>query len=216
MAGLSLLAPLALRPEVEDLPARHVISAVTPTPAPTPRPTSTPYPSVRPEELRAAEARLGAGIAEAMRKSADSAEAMSKDLIAIRERVKALETGAGEDRIQLDKQGKDARAFAVTLDESGKKLDEGLKKVEEVRAQIEAKGSRMEGLLDLVNTLKRDLNDNSHEIAELKRDFDKVKKISQAPVEEQPWWDQLAGWKYMPLAAAILGGAALGVSASHK
>jgi hypothetical protein len=217
MAGLSLLAPVSLFSEGEEPPpARRAVAATTPTPQPTPQPTSTPFPVVHPQELKAAEARLDAAIAETLRKASDHAELMSKELSFIKEKIQALAKDAGEDRIQLDKQGKDARAFAVTLDESGKRLDDGLKKVDAVRAQIESKGQRMEGLLDLVNTLKRDLNDNSHEIAELKHDFESVKKVSRTPTEEQDWWDQLSGWKYMPLAAAVLGGVALGVAASHK
>lgn len=214
VAGLCLFRPCPALTDSELIPARRV--GVTPTPQPTPAPTSTPMPSVSPEELKAAESRLNAAIAESLRKASDQNEQMSKDLAAIREKITTLSAAQAEDRERMEKQKADTKALADSLDASDKKTDESLKKIDDVRVKIESKGSRMEGLLDLVNTLKRDLNDNSHEIAELKQQFDSVKKVSQAPVEEQDWWDQLTGWKYMPLAAAVLGGVALGVASTHK
>jgi hypothetical protein len=212
MAGLSVFCALGGPAFAEEIPARQAIVAVSPTP----NPSSTPIPSVRPEELLAAEARFQAALGDGLKKASSRAELMDTDLAGLRERVRSL-TGSYEGaRLQLEAQGTQAAAFGLALEEAEKKLAEGLRRISEVHDQIESKGARMEGLLDLVNTLKRDLNDDSHEIAELKNEYAELKKSTQAPTEEQDWWGQLTSWRYMPLCGAVLGAVALGVAASHR
>jgi len=212
MAGLCLFDLGARTLADEEIPARHVGSAITPTPFP----TNTHVPSVRPEELKAAEARLGENMAREFQKLADNNLGLDKEMDSLRDKVRELGAAAVDAKQRLEKQGEEAKTMAEVLQSAQKKLDESVKRVDEVRSAIESKSSRMEGLLDLVNTLKRDLNDNSHEIAELKRDFETFRKASQTPVEEQSWYEQLSTWRYLPAVATVLGGVALGLAASHK
>jgi hypothetical protein len=212
LAGLCFFRPMALWAEGQDIPARQPLSQISPTPYP----SSTPVPSVRPEELHAAEARLDSSISSGLRRAEGRAELMDTDLAALRERVKALGASYEGAKLQLDNLSTEAEAFAQQLLEAQKKLEDGLKKIDEIHAQIEGKGARMEGLLDLVNTVKRDLNDDSHEIAELKGEYDELKKASAAPAPDEDWWGQLSSWRYLPVCGVVLGAVALGIAASHK
>jgi hypothetical protein len=212
MAGLCLLGPAGLNGSEPPIPGRQVAPAITPTTMP----SATPIPSVRPEELKASEARLKDEIATALKRASDSNAQLEKELSGIREKVQALAIAQGEAGLRLERQSKDALGFSEQLELSQKKLGDGLKKVEEVRLNLEGKGSRMEGLLDLVNTLKRDVNDNSHQIAELKRDIEALKTSSQAPADPEDWWGQLNSWRYLPLVATVISGVAIGMAASSS
>ena len=214
-AGLCLLRGGALAEEATPFPARHPAPAVTPTPWPTLAPTATPLPVVHPEELKAEAAALRSELGLGLKSAAESNAQLDKQLSQLGEKILAISGSQAEDRSKLVRQGENAKAFGEALEASQAKLNESLRKIEEVRAQIEGKGARMEGLLDLVNTLKRDINDNSFQIAELKREFEGLKKAEQQPAEED-WWGQLVGWRYLPMAATVLGGVALGIAASHK
>jgi hypothetical protein len=214
-AGLCLFRGPALADEPTPFPARRAAPAVTPTPWPSPAPSATPLPVVHPEELKAEAAALRAELGLGLKSAADSNAQLDKQLNELGEKIRAISGSQEDDRSKLARQGENAKAFGEALEASQAKLNESLKKIEEVRAQIEGKGARMEGLLDLVNTLKRDINDNSFQIAELKREFEGLKKAEQQPAEED-WWGQLVGWRYLPMAATVLGGVALGIAASHK
>ena len=79
-------------------------------------------------------------------------------------------------RAQLESLGKAQQDQAMSLstsagklDDLDQKLEQSLQKVEDVRSDIEHKGERMENLLDLIDTVKRDLNDDS---VEWSMDFD--------------------------------------------
>jgi hypothetical protein len=212
MAGLSILRPGLLLAEGDAIPARQALASISPTPWP----TNTPIPSVRPEELQTAESRINASINDGLRKAANHADVMDNDLAALKERVKALGGSYEGLRLQAEAQATQAAAMSLALEEAQQKLNEGLKRISDVHDQIESKGARMEGLLDLVNTLKRDLNDDSHEIADLKSEFAAMKKRSEVPVEEQDWWGQLSSWRYLPICGVVLGAVAVGLAASHK
>ncbi|MES2202084.1 MAG: hypothetical protein V4498_07530 [candidate division FCPU426 bacterium] len=95
---------------------------------------------------------------------------------------------------------------------------DSLAKSKDLQSAIERKAERMENLLDLMSTLKRDVNDNSHEIAEVKDSLEKLRKdqAQSGGKAAGEWWDQLATWRYMPLTAAVLGAVALGLAASHQ
>jgi chromosome segregation ATPase len=124
-------------------------------------------------------------------------------------------------RAQLEGLGKAQQDQAMSLstsagklDDLDQKLEQSLQKVEDVRSDIEHKGERMENLLDLIDTVKRDLNDDSKEIAELKEETARLNGLVKTPSDETPWWDQLADWRYLPATATLLGVIAILVASS--
>src|SRR5205823_3955149 len=136
-AALPAEEPAARRPAPQLLPAQ-----------PQPTLTPTPYPSVKPEELQAAEARMR--------------DRLKLETDALQERIRLLGKDTEEQTRQLQKLFEGDKAFSTELESFQKKLDLALKKMDSTAEDIEAKGERMQGLLDIVNTLKRDVNDNSH------------------------------------------------------
>jgi uncharacterized protein YoxC len=208
-AGLSLFSPFL---HAEDFPARRSLGALTP--AATALPSPTPPPSVSPEELKAAMGVLRAEAVDESKKDSEQSEALKKELKELSLRLDEL----GKAQRQMDGRAALIEAAAVALKsdvgDARKSVTDGLKAVEEVHGQIESKGRRMEGLLDLANTLKRDLNDNSHEIAELKADLASLRAAVQKPTQESDSWTQFATWRYLPAVAVVLSAVALGVATS--
>lgn len=207
-AGLFLLTAGASAAMPEEAPARRPVEAVA-TPAP------TPTPLVSLEDFRRLEQSVS-------RLSLESAGLAKK----AEEAASAVQQGLGKELHQLDEQVQklqkwqavqvpEFKTLAQTFDDARKSLDEGLKKVEEVRQSIERKGQMMEGLLDLLSTLKRDVNDNSREIAVLKQELSRLNASVAPQAEEGDWWEAVARWRYLPLTATILSGLAVGVALSR-
>ncbi len=121
----------------------------------------------------------------------------------------SVQVRALEERISSTARASESAAQAAT---------DSLSKSKDLQSAIERKAERMENLLDLMSTLKRDVNDNSHEIAEVKDSLEKLRKdqAQSGGKAAGEWWDQLATWRYMPLTAAVLGAVALGLAASHQ
>jgi hypothetical protein len=212
LAGLSLFLAVSVMADDQTIPSRQIVAEISPTP----NPTATPLPSVRPEELKAAEARLEDAIAVSNQKNLDTNESLKKELAALGEEIQSLFKAQADLGALISKQAGDFKNLEDNQVASNAKLDMGLQKVEDVRAEIEKKGERMENLLDLLNTLKRDLNDDSQEIADLKGDMEKVKALLQTSTDAQDWWTQIVTWRYLPLTAAVLGVVAVSIAASQK
>lgn len=231
MAGLLLLGPLL---HAEGL--TQTAAALSPTaqateaiPARKPAPTATPIPSVKLEDLNAAEKRLEARIADAGMKNSDSYKKLEEadqalrralelakaDLEDLTKKVDRLSKASDEAQPREDRQAKLLEAYSEILGTLKTDTAATLKKAEEARADIMRKGEKLEGLLDLMSTVKRDLNDNAHEIVELKQDIETLRKRLKAPEEEPEWYDRVARWPYLPATAALLGGLAIGIAATR-
>ena len=193
VAGLSLFGSCLAAEEPAAPDARRPAPQLSPSPMP---------PSVKPEELQAAETRIQ--------------ERLKQEAEALQERIRLLGKDTDEQSRQLQKLFDGDRVLAGELEGFQKKLDSALKKLDDSTEDIEAKGARMQGLLDIVNTLKRDVNDNAHEIAEMKADLEKLRKASSVSKDDPEWWQQLLEWKYLPAAAAVLSGAALAITLTRK
>ncbi len=201
MAGLFHFAPQARAAEAPE-PTPTAVAAESgparrPAAAPSPQPSPTPLVSL--EDFKRLE-QDAAGLHSAQ-------QGMKKDLGGLEEQVQKLAKWQSEQAPQI-------KTLSQIFEETRQDLSAGLKKVEEVRQSIERKGEVMQGLLDLLSTLKRDVNDNSHEIALIKQDLDKLRASLKAPPESMGPLEKLARWPYMPLAAAVLSGIAIGVAAS--
>lgn len=209
LAGLYFLSPVALSAEAaleENAPARRAMPMISPTP--------TPPPSVRPEELALVQASFRTQLEVARKKTDEENAAAMARLNALDEKIVALgKTGLDQGAsftASLADQKKELVALKETLDASEKKSAESLKKVQEISDNLERKGARMESLLDLMNTLKRDVNDNSREIADVKGAIEKIEVRTRVKGDGSDWWEQIATWRYLPLTAAVLGAVALG------
>lgn len=212
MAGLSFFAGLlpaadGIGPAEEAPPVRRIA------------PSPTPQPVVRPADLDAAEKSLKQGIQEAVKRSEEADLAIKKNLEGLRQdveeigrKVEKLGKLQGDQQVLLDRQAKETSAYVELLDALKLDVAKTLKKAEEARADVERKGEKMEGLLDLASTLKRDLNDNSHEIVELKAALEKVKARQGVPEDEPEWYDKVLRWRYLPATAAALSVIAIGVA----
>jgi uncharacterized membrane protein YdfJ with MMPL/SSD domain len=218
LAGLFLLGQAAGRAETaaapEGAPTRRIMPAVSPTPPAAPQPSSATPASVSPEDLAKAETAFRAQLEAARKKNDDdNASAMTR-LNALDEKISALGKTGLDQGASLTDQKKDLTALRESQAASEKKFADSLKKAEEISENLERKGARMENLLDLMNTLKRDVNDNSHEIADMKGALEKIEARTHVKADDSDWWEQIVSWRYLPLAGALLGGIALGVAVS--
>ena len=195
-----------------EAPTRRIISAVSPTPYP----TATPPPSVRPEELAKMAASLRLNMDTVSKHAEEGLASSLARLNAMDNEIAALSKAQLEQGAEPADERKGLGALTDAMEANQKKSEDSLKKVQDISDDLQRKGERMESVLDLMNTLKRDVNDNAHEIADIKSELEKIEERTRVKSDNSDWWDQVVSWHYLPLTAVILGAVAIGVAASQK
>jgi chromosome segregation ATPase len=84
------------------------------------------------------------------------------------------------------------------------KQDLRLNSLEEFRADFEDKKERLAGMADLMAAMKKDLNDDSQEIAQLKSQVEALNQKAFRPPEDDNLLLQAARWPYTPLVAVAI------------
>jgi DNA repair exonuclease SbcCD ATPase subunit len=95
-----------------------------------------------------------------------------------------------------------------------KSLSLELEEVRDFRKAFTAKSERLEGVIDLMNAMRKDINDNSRGLVDLQNELDKSKRPAKTIVSSG-WFGKLSRWQYLPVAAAGLSAVALALAASQ-
>jgi hypothetical protein len=101
------------------------------------------------------------------------------------------------------------------MDLSARQMREGLADITALREDLKSRQSRLDSLTDLLAVMKRDLESNSEEIVEVKQALKALQAPKAPEAASGEWWDQLAGWKYLPAVAVTLSVVAVGMAASR-
>jgi chromosome segregation ATPase len=111
----------------------------------------------------------------------------------------------------------DLAALRQDLEGGSKKMREGLAEIAALREDLKQRQARLDSLTDLLAVMKKDVDNNSEEIVEVKQS---LKGYQLAPAAQDKsageWWDQALEWKYLPALAVGLSAAALGLAAAHR
>jgi predicted nuclease with TOPRIM domain len=112
-----------------------------------------------------------------------------------------------------DKQVGDLSGLADSLDATLKRNSAALRQMDDFEADFKDKRERLEGIADMLGALRKDLNDNSQEIVELKRSVKEAAPENTAgPGQSPSFWDQMNHWPYLSATALAVSIAALFVA----
>lgn len=188
------LPPAAFAAEPAD-PVRTILRD-TPTPS---------VPAVKAEELTALRERLGELQGKLQAQSA-SLDGLAARLAQLTREMDGQRSGLGsrldELKKQVDRQGTDLDGLGQKTDFSVKHVDLAVKNLQGLQDEIKEKRDSLSGITDLMAALKRDVDDNSSEIVDVKRELAGLDKEGTPAAGN--WWTQASRWPYLPLTAAVL------------
>ena len=167
------------------------------------------------ERLATVEKDLGDNRAS-LRSLNETAEELEKAVLRLKKTLKELDSTLPRlDSVEsrLLRQDDDVAALAQTVKALQQGLQTDLEEIKKFRKEFEQKSERLEGVIDLMNAMRKDINDNSREIVELKQAI----KVLENPAQKEnggSFWQKLSRWPWMPALAVGLSAAALGLAAS--
>lgn len=134
---------------------------------------------------------------EAQAKAAVSAAAQQTRLDGGLAEVDALKTALGAAQDQITGAAKDYAATRVEMGQRSEKL---------------------QGLVDLLDVLKKGLDSDDEELVEVKLALKRLepKPAPDASLTNAAWWNGILTWKYLPALATGLGIVAVGTSLAHR
>lgn len=192
---LMSLPPAAFSAEPAD-PIRTILRD-TPTPS---------VPAVKAEELTALRERL-AELQGKLQSQSSALDGLSARLAQLTREMDGQRSGLGtrldELKKQVDRQGTDLDSLGEKTDFSVKHVDLAVKNLEGLHDELKEKRDSLSGITDLMAALKRDVDDNSSEIVDVKRGLAGLDKEAGSSAAGN-WWTQASRWPYLPLTAAVL------------
>jgi hypothetical protein len=213
LAGLLLLDPMSLRAQetAEEAPSRSV--------APTAGPTATPGEDwsrkFQPleEEVARLKGRLS-GETTSLEALSARVNVLEQSLDAQANRLKQVEADLAQQQTQLERQGLSQEALSGRLDAEIKRVEKSVHSVDDLNKDLADKRDALSTFQDLANGLKKDTDENSAEIVELKQRLAALQK--DEPVEVKPaassaWWEKASHWQYLPLVAVVISTVSLAV-----
>ena len=243
MAGLFLFRSLSYGDELP--PARSAAPALLPTATPEVRAADLQAMRDAVAAKAREQAELLEDQAHRLSRTAASLEEMQRELRSQVQSAKALDNslaGVGSSLSDLDKRvaalgqaaavkDVDASTQAAKLkgladDLAGlheqmtgnvKQMKDGLAEIAALRDDLKQRQSKLDSLTDLLTVMKKDVDNNSEEIVEVKQGLQRLEpKLADKPLASDDWWEQGVTWKYLPAVAVALSGVAIGIAASHK
>jgi uncharacterized coiled-coil protein SlyX len=208
-----LAAPAAwaqgLSPAAEAMEDTPEAAAAAPAAEPARSVAKGPSQEARLAELKASIQELQAGL-----------QAQQVALASLEERLKARDEemqSQGQALQDLkavsDKQVGDLSGLADSLDATLKRDSAAIKQMDDFEADFKDKRERLEGIADMLGALRKDLNDNSQEIVELKRSVKEAPPENTAgPGQSPSFWEQMNRWPYLSATALAVSIAALFVA----
>jgi Rad3-related DNA helicase len=225
LAGLCLLGAIAvagaeLSPTAEEAAVSPSAAVAAPAVVPVRSVAKGPSQEARMAELRTAIKGLQADL-ETQRAAMASLEeslkardqAVDGSLRELRQGQEGQDQALQELKAVSDKQVGDLNGLADSLDATLKRNSAALKQMDDFVADFKDKRERLEGIADLLGALRKDLNDNSQEIVELKRSVKPpAPETTAGPSPSPSFLEQMTGWPYLSATALAVAIAALFVA----
>jgi chromosome segregation ATPase len=243
LAGLFLLHSLSLYADLP--PARSPLSA-TPVAAPAPEVSASDLKDLHDKLLGAVQdqgERLG-DEAHRLSRTAEQVEDLRGELRTQAQTAKALDvslSSLGSSLSDLDKRvavlseaaaakdvdaaGQSAKLKALSDDlgalhlqaeDNAKAMKDSLADLATLREDLKQRQGKLDSLTELLTVIKKDVDDNSEEIVEVKQSLARLQQApTPAAMVEGDWWEAALQWKYLPALAVGLSVVAVGVAASR-
>ncbi len=142
---------------------------------------------------------------------------LDRRVAALGQEAAAKDVYAAGQEAKLKGLSDDLTALRLQDEVSSKVMKDGLADIAALRDDLKQRQAKLDSLTDLLAVIKKDVDDNSEEIVEVKQS---LKRLEQAPSPESmvsgDWWGQALQWKYLPAVAVGLSVIAVGVAASHQ
>ena len=108
-------------------------------------------------------------------------------------------------------------ALRTESEGGSKQLRESLAEIAALRGDLKQRQAKLDSLTDLLTIMKKDVDNNNEEIVEVKQALKGYQTLT-APQDKSAsdWWEDVLGWKYLPVLAVGFSAVALGLAASKK